>query len=525
MLDDAINDPRKIMAAGNLPIILMKVTTTLNAAASNEIYYGIGDDTDARTANPPANFIGFTNNGGSTWTGLTRNASTSTTVTCTSQSITNGNVALLMVEVRSTSNVRFFVDPNVANGISFSECGSGSSTNIPTAALAPQFHTITSDINNPVNITIDFFRAWEDDPPADQAAPVNIKALETNFSAQSTVAQVFPTDYPNLKAGTLVSLDTQQGGLKVKPADASSAEQITGVVVEDPGVLLDNGTVKGVRVAESGRTYVQVTNENGSIQIGDRMTASSIAGVAAKAAFGVPTFGVALENFDGTSGKILVLLRFEHHVVTVAADGSGNLVQENTTEQLRTTLADLGIAIDESGNVTIKGHLAVSKDTAGTAILPAGTTSVDVTFEKPYDTIPRVVATASDFVSLKVGNKSMSGFTIFMKDPADHDVTIDWLALANPQDTSLIEEPTTQTPAITEPAGTDDSTLSTGNTTPTVTTEPNTSPSASTAETPDNSTQDAASPEHVASESSTETTDAPRGVGSPLELPLSASSN
>ncbi|MDP3710424.1 MAG: hypothetical protein Q8R29_01730, partial [bacterium] len=71
-------------------------------------------------------------------------------------------------------------------------------------------------------------------------------------------------------------------------------------------------------VALIGRVPVKVSTENGSISIGDKLTTSSIKGVAMKAMGtlsnaiasvpeDIPTFGIALDNFDGSTGTTEII--------------------------------------------------------------------------------------------------------------------------------------------------------------------------------------------------------------------------
>ncbi|MFN7160978.1 MAG: hypothetical protein ACK4NC_05245 [Candidatus Gracilibacteria bacterium] len=144
-----------IFNRSNLPIILMKVKPS-NVSANDDLWVGIGDDA-AGSANPPANGIFFTNNDGTNWTGVTRSASTSTNVSC-GVAVSTSQFALLKIEVVSTTDVRFYIDSDVSDGITWTSCGS-STTNIPSTNL-----TTMMKINSTTSgrtLDIDFFRAWQ----------------------------------------------------------------------------------------------------------------------------------------------------------------------------------------------------------------------------------------------------------------------------------------------------------------------------------------------------------------------------
>lgn len=167
MVDEAINNPKLLYNVSNRPVILIKVKPG-QADTNSAIYAGMATETDGQVT-APANFIGFSNDNagtlGTTWVGITRSASTSTTVVCTGQTVSTSQYALLMVEVRSSTSVRFWIDNNASDGINFTECGSGSSTNIYGSNLAPELmwqeRTGGSATNS--QLDIDFYRSWQDD--------------------------------------------------------------------------------------------------------------------------------------------------------------------------------------------------------------------------------------------------------------------------------------------------------------------------------------------------------------------------
>lgn len=98
-------------------------------------------------------------------------------------------------------------------------------------------------------------------------------------------------------------------------SDPKVAKRIIGVVSTLPGVRLggygqeDLVEYQKVPVALAGRVPVKVSKENGAIEIGDRITVSSVAGVAMKASAGAVELGIALEPLEKDEGIILVLVK------------------------------------------------------------------------------------------------------------------------------------------------------------------------------------------------------------------------
>lgn len=160
--------------ADNLPVILMKVRPN-TVDANNDLWVGLQDQTNLTTNADPTNGIFFGNNNGTTWTGFTRSAGTSTTVACTGQTVSTTQFALLKAEVISTAQVRFYVDNDVSNGVNWFYCGE-STANIPTASLGSMLKFQSATAGN--SLDIDFFRVWQDDDSKKVRAAASVKESE-----------------------------------------------------------------------------------------------------------------------------------------------------------------------------------------------------------------------------------------------------------------------------------------------------------------------------------------------------------
>jgi len=85
-------------------------------------------------------------------------------------------------------------------------------------------------------------------------------------------------------------------------------------------------------VALVGRVPVNVTNEGGAIAAGDYITTSSTAGKAMKATKAGRVIGMALADFSGASGQMMVQVFntwYEPGVLTVLASGRVGIGQVN----------------------------------------------------------------------------------------------------------------------------------------------------------------------------------------------------
>ena len=102
-------------------------------------------------------------------------------------------------------------------------------------------------------------------------------------------------------------------------------------------------------------------------------------------------------------------------------------VQIRTTFQAVVTFAKGAIFY---GSVEFHGRVTFyDADMAGTATIPVGSRSVYVAFHDPYSVIPKITASADDFVTFRITDKTTAGFTIEIQTPATSSVSFDWIAL------------------------------------------------------------------------------------------------
>ena len=121
----------------------------------------------------------------------------------------------------------------------------------------------------------------------------------------------------------------------------------------------------------------------------------------------------------------------------LTASGSSTFVGQTIFQAIVTLFNDLIV----KGNTIFQGRVTVNSDTAGQAVIPSSTMSVDVPFDKPYDAPPIVTislelpqatdsAFLSDAVKAAVANVTNTGFTIVLDSPVPRDLTYNWVALA-----------------------------------------------------------------------------------------------
>ena len=112
--------------------------------------------------------------------------------------------------------------------------------------------------------------------------------------ASGALSQGFTTSDTSLSTGTLVVLRDGAEGVVAK-ATSDHAQQLVGVITDKPLIGLTDGSQQ-VQVAVSGVTTTLVSDINGDIKIGDKITASPVEGVGMKALASTEIIGTATSN-------------------------------------------------------------------------------------------------------------------------------------------------------------------------------------------------------------------------------------
>lgn len=264
------------------------------------------------------------------------------------------------------------------------------------------------------------------------------------------VAEMFQaSDY--LLAGEIVTIDLDKRET-VKRADPGS--MILGAVSTEPGLVLGWGGDNQYPIALAGRVPVKVSNENGPIAVGDRVTLSSTAGVGMRANKAGGILGVAMQASNGSANDAIVVFIKPQYwngdlndQPSVTAQTPSPIVQTNNVlvvnNNVLSNIARLdGIewSVNEDGVFTTKGSYDIktlghqNKDVVTHAISGleqyitiVGTSNIEngsviVEFEKidpefndviEAGTPIYVTATMSNGSgSVYVTEKSMNGFTL-----------------------------------------------------------------------------------------------------------------
>lgn len=168
------NTTHTMFNSANLPLILAKLRPSNTPSATTRLWVGLSTIGTAQTTNP-SDGIYFTNDNAGNWVGITSSGGTATTVSC-GVAISTTGYALVKAEVVSTTQVNFYIDPDVSNGISWTSCGS-STTNIPTANMGTMMMHYSSTNGNYTDF--DFLRIWQDDSKETATTGENISNTDS----------------------------------------------------------------------------------------------------------------------------------------------------------------------------------------------------------------------------------------------------------------------------------------------------------------------------------------------------------
>jgi hypothetical protein len=129
--------------------------------------------------------------------------------------------------------------------------------------------------------------------------------LPSSASATGALAQSFSTTDSTIVAGTLVNLKTGSSDT-VEKATEAHLQQLVGVVADQPLITLGTGTQQ-TQVVVSGLATTIVSDINGDIKAGDKITASPLQGVGMKAISSTEVLGTAetsLSDSQTTTQKL-----------------------------------------------------------------------------------------------------------------------------------------------------------------------------------------------------------------------------
>jgi hypothetical protein len=127
---------------------------------------------------------------------------------------------------------------------------------------------------------------------------IAIVFLPASAGAVGAIAQGFETTETVLPSGSLVGLKDSSVNV-VEKATSARAYVMMGITADKPLIAI-GGDAQQVQVVVSGLTTAIVSDINGDIKIGDRVTASPISGVGMKAQESTQVVGIAETNLSSS---------------------------------------------------------------------------------------------------------------------------------------------------------------------------------------------------------------------------------
>lgn len=119
-------------------------------------------------------------------------------------------------------------------------------------------------------------------------------------ASTGAISQSYKTNDTDLTPGTLISL-ASKGATVVTAANTNNVSNLVGIAASKPLIELSDGTQNSLQVVVSGSTDALVTDLNGTIKIGDKITASPISGIGMKAINPSEVVGTAQADLDSVS--------------------------------------------------------------------------------------------------------------------------------------------------------------------------------------------------------------------------------
>lgn len=228
------------------------------------------------------------------------------------------------------------------------------------------------------------------------------RLVDCSASGQADYAEMYPVASGITYADIVV--------LGTRTVTTKKGDQITeGVLSATPyqhqvvGIVSDNyedPTSAGYNIREEdhpmpvalvGRVPVKVTDENGPIVIGDFLTTSSTPGHAMRATRKGRVIGVALAQFTGTEGTVMVQVMNTWYdpgtdTVTTVAASDGSLIAPEDLNLEGKRILNVAAITSANGSWSIDegGHLVVRQLTVGTSAAPTGITLYDESNGSPY---------------------------------------------------------------------------------------------------------------------------------------------
>ncbi|MEK9195971.1 MAG: hypothetical protein AAB914_01245, partial [Patescibacteria group bacterium] len=466
-----------VLSKARLPVVQMKVKPGINNA-TNDFFWGMMTQATAPTANDTktANGIYFwNNNAAGAWQGVVRSGAADVgTVDCPG-AISITQFAVGRIQVESSSSVRFLIDNDASDGVSFLDCGVvGVNTN-PTAALGLASYVVHTETTGRT-FEIDYMSFWQDDDaPLSEVSSssdgqessqqgLEVEAQSESFDARIALADMMASadniydpsrrfDIQTLVAsGGIVARDITTDKLSVNNIEVATGSDINMKLSED-GRFVMFGADGEQKITFDGQGNASFA---GTITA-DKIKASQIEGLeiftnrisAVPASSSTPrpepeTTEPETNNSTQSSASAPVQfgdITINSAVVTLNLDVNGIITTAGLTVNGpaefhgNTTFYRLVTFVEKTvfnNDIDFVGRATFNNDTAGFAVIQPGQTQVHVDFTRPYDQLPVVTISVKNgqFIQYAYKDLTPQGFTIVIEQPATTPVEFSWNAVS-----------------------------------------------------------------------------------------------
>ena len=469
----AQNNLSLIFSKASLPVLQMKVKTN-NAIVSEDTVWGFMDKATATTTNDtlPDNGIFFWHDNGTSWVGHVRSGGVDVgTTTCTG-TISTTQFAVGRIQVESATSVRFLMDYDVSDGISFTDCGTVSGAN-PTAALGVALYNIHSASGAGTQIDLDYIRVWQDDCSISTSDPLPITKNEnkTQYNYEDTLVDG-STLYQRVRDETFEDSQTAFTYYTDRNMDISSRMV---------SARMYAARISAEKILAASHMAIATRDTSYRFQVGDTINYGYVDNFGAWQSSSDERFKENMTRIEDSLSLVKRMEGIRYNVIgseakqigfsaqkmeeivpeIVSTDDQGykgiaysqltpilvNAIkeQQGQIDTLKNQIAaasnnNIGsVAIYElnnlviSGALSISGHITLDADSVGEAIINFGNSSARVMFVNPYEFIPIITATPVDgYAPIYVKDIDYEGFTVAIgpNHILDKDLKFFWHAFA-----------------------------------------------------------------------------------------------
>ncbi|MBU1613252.1 hypothetical protein KKC87_02385 [Patescibacteria group bacterium] len=436
LADYGATTPRTIFNTANLPVVSMKVRfSSIGGVPDDQRYFWSGLSTFGTTGASEGSAVNsesgvwfsncFSQNQESSFGtdcdgnlyGVARDGSdANTSVTASCGAISETDFMYLMIKVVSSTQVEYWTDMNVADGINPTLCGT-LTTNITTDPLSGFMGVAQDNVDNDPVLETDYFRVWQDDSATNTGLVWDNSEIDPEIDSEAA---------PELTFEEKTALDVN---------DLFTIVSSTRNTLADLAKLISDNSAQTAQANEKLGELIARFD-------GLDATASSTASMLS----GLDTRVVVLENSVSSTAGSLIEIRdqisgIQYSISNIATSTIADSLQGNAINLSANSVASLVVeeTAEFKGKVVVIDQVMLGEDSVGQAKILAGASSTTITFAKPYDNLPIITITPIGLHNFVYGvdNISTSSFMLLIDPMQDMDVVFNWHAFGSMPETKI----------------------------------------------------------------------------------------